>query len=77
MKTILSILVAGGIAVMAFSSAGGGSDDPCLTRAQAQAKIDQIDTYSWYDRTDPKTIERLSPEKVSAIFKVEGRECGA
>jgi hypothetical protein len=63
---------------MMAAAAGCGSTEvaqACLDADQVAAKIAQIDTYSWYDPARPQTLERLSPEKMTAVLDVERHAC--
>ena len=74
MRKILTIATS--ILTLPALASCGGSDKPCLTKAQLENQISKIDNYSWYDPTQLSTIERLSPEKVGQVFDIEKRACG-
>jgi len=75
MKRIITVVALAVVAAFVAGCGGAANDERCLTPAQVDVAIAKIDTYSWYDPSHPKTLERLSPENARAVLDVEGRAC--
>jgi nitrous oxide reductase accessory protein NosL len=72
MKRLIVVLVGAAVLVGACRSS---ASEACLTPAQVSAEVARIDTYSLYDPQSPQTLERLTPDQVTAVTDVERKAC--
>jgi nitrous oxide reductase accessory protein NosL len=72
MKRAIVLVVAASVLVGACRS---GASEACLTPARVSAEVAKIDTYSLYDPQRPQTLERLTPDQVTAVTDVERKAC--